>query len=36
VVGLFVQGLAFALPISTYIFRVKRRMWHEAYRGAAA
>lgn len=28
VVGLFVQGVTFALPSTTYIFMAKRREWH--------
>ncbi len=36
VVGLFVQGVLFALPFGTYIFVTKRRMWHDVCHGAAA
>ena len=36
VAGLFAQGILFALPSATYIFLTKRRLWHDAYRGAAA
>ncbi len=35
VVGLFVQGIFFALPSATYIFLTKRKLWHGAYGGAA-
>ncbi len=36
VVGLSMQGILFALPCATYVFLTKRKVWHDAYRGAAA
>jgi hypothetical protein len=36
VVGVFAQSVFFAVPSATYIFQTKRKVWHDAYRGAAA